>query len=315
MPERWKELLAGKILGLLYTVSLIYFPVIILSILLWLSLTGFQSTGDELLRLFWIVLGYFVYFFIICIVCILVSAVSKTSRESLIKLISIWLLFIVIMPRTAQAFGAYLHPAPSKIDFDTRVENELLKTGDSHNPDDIHYKAIKDSLLQTYKVKTVEELPFNYSGYIMAEGEKISAGIYNTYWKKQLEIYEKQNNVNQYLSYVNPFLSIKNLSMALTGSDFNSYTSYQEQVEVYRYQLAQLMNKLQMENISNKKQKADEKPYTISSDHWKQMPDFQYRFIERKNLFRNEVVSIISLIIWVVGLLFFIHYVSKKIKI
>ncbi|WP_228465341.1 DUF3526 domain-containing protein, partial [Chryseobacterium indologenes] len=99
-----------------------------------------------------------------------------------IKLISIWLLFIVIMPRAAQATGSYLHPSPSKIDFDTQVENELLQKGDSHNPDDIHYKGIKDSLLNSYKVATVEELPFNYSGYIMAEGEKMSAGVYNKYW-------------------------------------------------------------------------------------------------------------------------------------
>jgi ABC-2 type transport system permease protein len=31
------------------------------------------------------------------------------------------------MPRAAQAFGSYTHPAPSKIDFDTRVESELIK--------------------------------------------------------------------------------------------------------------------------------------------------------------------------------------------
>lgn len=302
-------------LGLLSLVSLLYFPVIIVSVMLWLSLAGFKVSIDEVTRLLWIILSYFGYFFIISLVCVLVSATSKTSKSSLIKLISIWLLFIVIMPRAAQAFGSYTHPAPSKIDFDTRVESELIKAGDSHNPDDIHYKGIKDSLLKTYKVATVEELPFNYSGYIMAEGEKLSAGIYNKYWNEQLNIYEKQNNISTYLSFINPFLAIQNLSMAITGSDFNSYVSYQEQVEEYRYKLAQLMNKLQMENISNKKQGATDKPYTISKDHWKEMPDFSYRFIGQKDLFRNEISAILSLIIWGAGLLFLIHFMSKKIKI
>ncbi|ATC35193.1 ABC transporter permease [Elizabethkingia anophelis] len=312
---KWKELLTGKMLGLLSLVSLLYFPVIIVSVMLWLSLAGFKVSIDEVTRLLWIILSYFGYFFIISLVCVLVSATSKTSKSSLIKLISIWLLFIVIMPRAAQAFGSYTHPAPSKIDFDTRVESELIKAGDSHNPDDIHYKGIKDSLLKTYKVATVEELPFNYSGYIMAEGEKLSAGIYNKYWNEQLNIYEKQNNISTYLSFINPFLAIRNLSMALTGSDFNSYVSYQKQVEEYRYKLAQLMNKLQMENISNKKQGATDKPYTISKDHWKEMPDFSYRFIGQKDLFRNEISAILSLIIWGAGLLFLIHFMSKKIKI
>ncbi|SHL95585.1 ABC-2 type transport system permease protein [Chryseobacterium carnipullorum] len=312
---RWKELLAGKILGLLGLVSLVFIPVMILSAILWFSLTGFKSTIDEFLRLFWIAAAYFIYFFIVCSVCVIVSAVSQTSKSSLIKLIGLWLLFIVIIPRTAQAFGGYLYPAPSKIDFDTKVENELVKTGDSHNPNDVYYKGIKDSLLQAYQVKTVEELPFNYSGYIMAEGEKISSGIYNKHWQKQLVIYEEQNSINRSLAFVNPFQAMKDLSAALTGSDFNSYISYQEQVEEYRYQLAQLMNKLQMENISNKKQQANDKPYTISKDHWKELPDFRYRFISQTMLFQNEITSVLSLLLWTLGLVVIIHLMSKTLKI
>lgn len=59
---KWKELLAGKILGLFTTANLLYIPVVILSIVIWLSLTGFNISLDELTRLFWIILGYFVYF-------------------------------------------------------------------------------------------------------------------------------------------------------------------------------------------------------------------------------------------------------------
>ncbi|KMQ65215.1 ABC transporter permease [Chryseobacterium angstadtii] len=311
----WKEIFAGKIIGLLGLVSMVFIPVMILSTVIWFSLTGFKGAFDEFLRLVWIAAVYLVYFFIICSVCVMVSAVSRTSKSSLVKLIGLWLLFIIIIPRTAQAFGAYLYPAPSKIDFDTKVENELVKTGDSHNPKDIYYKGIKDSLLQAYQVKTTEELPFNYSGYIMAEGEKISSGIYNRYWQKQLDIYEEQNSVNRSLAFVNPFQAVKDLSTALTGSDFNSYISYQEQVEAYRYQLAQLMNKLQMENISNKKQQENDKPYTISRDHWKELPDFQYRFITGNQLFQNEITSLISLLLWTLGILLCLYIMSKTIKI
>lgn len=312
---RWKELLAGKILGLLYLVGMVFIPVMILSTIMWLSLTGFKVNINEFLRLLWIGGAYFLYFFIVCSICVMVSAVSRTSRASLIKLIGLWLLFIVIIPRTAQAFGGYLHPAPSKIDFDTKVENELVKTGDSHDPNDMYYKGIKDSLLHAYKVKTVEELPFNYSGYIMAEGEKISSGIYNRHWARQLEIYDEQNSVNHSLSFINPFQAVRDLSMALTGSDFDSYVSYQDQVESYRYQLAQLMNKLQMENISNKKQQENDKPYTISRAHWKELPDFKYQYLSQTTLFQNKMASILSLLGWALGLLIVLHFMSKKIKI
>ncbi|XJR85962.1 hypothetical protein ACH34I_00605 [Elizabethkingia anophelis] len=72
------------------------------------------------------------------------------------------------------------------------------------------------------------------------------------------------------------------------------------------------MNKLQMENISNKKQGATDKPYTISKDHWKEMPDFSYRFIGQKDLFRNEISAILSLIIWEQLLIFNSFYVKKN---
>ena len=45
-----------------------------------------------------------------------------------------------------------MYEAPSKIQFTSNIEKDILKQGDSHNPNDLHYKAIKDSLLRVYKV-------------------------------------------------------------------------------------------------------------------------------------------------------------------
>ncbi|RTZ49353.1 DUF3526 domain-containing protein [Chryseobacterium arthrosphaerae] len=54
----------------------------------------------------------------------------------------------------------------------------MLKSGDSHNPDDPYFRKIKDSLLAHYKVKTTDELPFNYGGFVMKKVKNKFTDLY-----------------------------------------------------------------------------------------------------------------------------------------
>jgi ABC-2 type transport system permease protein len=160
----------------------------------------------------------------------------------------------------------------------------------------------------------VQQLPFNYSGFIMAEGEKINAGIYNRHQYQLMEIYKKQNSFNGYTSFINPYIAIKNFSMALTGSDFAAYMDFQEQAEKYRYELAQRMNTLQMEYISNVKPDDQDKPYSISRTHWQEMPDFKYQFRKRDFVFQNERLSMLALLFWLILPITLLFTITKKFK-
>ena len=55
---------------------------------------------------------------------------------------------------------------------------KLKKEGDSHNPDDQHFKELKEEILKKYNVSSIEELPINYGGLVFAEGEKITTKIF-----------------------------------------------------------------------------------------------------------------------------------------
>jgi ABC-2 type transport system permease protein len=218
------------------------------------------------------------------------------------------------VPKTTQALGSYFYPSLSKIEFETAVEQDIIKEGDSHNPDDAHYKALKDSVLLANHVDSVEQLPFNYSGFQMREGERISAQIYNHHLKELLNDYRKQNRISKVSALFNPYQAIKNISMALTGTDFESYVAFQKEAEDYRYQMAQTMNELQMELISNKRPGPNDKPHTISQDHWRNFPDFKQRFNGIAAALRSEVWSIISLLGWSAISLLLISRVAKKAK-
>ncbi len=308
----WSEIFFGKSLGLMSLAMFFFVPVIIITLLFMFLAEGNAITSSELLRYFILILSYILFFGIISSITILISAMSKTAKDSLIKLLGIWLFFIIILPKTLQAFGHYLYPTPSKIEFESIVENDLIKEGDSHNPDDIHYKAIKDSVLLANNVESVDQLPFNYGGFIMSQSEKISASIYNQHLNDLLTTYKSQNAIERFSAILNPYTAIKHISMAFSGTDFASYINFQHQAEHYRYRLAQEMNSLQMKFIPNKK---TDTPSVIDKSHWEAFPDFKYDHLPVLSILKNEALSILSLILWSILSIIIVKKISQKTKV
>ena len=310
----WKQLLTGKILGIVSAIMMLFIPILLVLVFIWLLLQNFTISADETIKMCLFILFHFIYLIFFCVIAVLISASSKTSKKALISLIGIWLVFTIILPRTTQAIGAYIHEAPSKIQFQSDIEKDILKQGDSHNPNDLHYKAIKDSLLSAYKVDSVQKLPFNYSGFIMTEGEKISFKIYNEHLEKLLKVYEKQNSFSKAVSFINPYIAIRNLSMGLSNTDYDSYIDFQKQAEGYRYNMAQKMNALQVKYISNVKPGPNDKPLTIGKEHWADIAEFRYEPKGITDVLKSEIVSVISIILWIIMLFVFIRIAAKNLK-
>jgi len=310
----WKQLLWGKILGVASVVMLLFVPTIVVLVLIWLMLQDFSISADETIKMLLFILFHFVYLMFFCVVAVLVSASSKTSKKALVSLIGIWLILTIILPRTTQAIGAYLYEAPSKIQFTSNIEKDILKEGDSHNPNDLHYKAIKDSLLRVYKVDSVQKLPFNYSGFIMTEGERISSNIYNSHLEDLLKVYAQQNSFSKAVSFLNPYIAMKNLSMGLSNTDYDSYIDFQKQAEKYRYIMAQKMNALQVKYISNKKPGPNDKPLIIGKEHWADLEEFHYEPKSISEVLKTEIVSIVSILLWIILLFVLIRIAAKNLK-
>ena len=310
----WKNLLWGKTLGIIGVCLSIFIPLILLTILLWASLSNWNISLDAAMRLIMLVLSYSVYFFIISAITVLVSAFQRSSKTALTTLLACWILFMVIMPRITQAIGTKIHSAPAKIEFADAIAADIQKQGDSHDPHDPHYAALKDSLLRAYRVDDVKKLPFNYGGYIMAEGEKITSTIYSDHQRELNQTFRRQNSITAIAGLLNPYLSLKQISMALTAADFNTFVDFQRQAESYRYQLAQKMNKLQIDKISNVAPGEHEKPLSISSANWAEQPDFNYEFGKLSTVMSNELLALASLSIWLIATLILLQYASRWIK-
>ncbi|MEM9650130.1 MAG: DUF3526 domain-containing protein [Bacteroidota bacterium] len=290
-----KEIVFGKWLGL-WSLSLVFLMTVFAVLLFFVVMEEHEvQHTSSFSRYLILLLAYWIFFGVLSAITILVSAFSKTAKGALVKLLGIWLLFVIILPKSLQAVGYYLYPTPSKIEMETAVEHDLKKLGDSHNPDDPHFKALRDSVLLAHQVEKVEDLPFNYSGFIMAKGEDLSTKVYLKHQYGLYDVYNKQNNVERLSAFINPYTAIKNLSMAFSGTDFKSFLHFKEKAEAYRFHLAQEMNHLQMDLIPNRGKAG---PNKISNTYWKEFPPFEYRFLKLSQVVQNETISLLALGLW-----------------
>jgi ABC-2 type transport system permease protein len=310
----WKEIIIGKSIGLLYLILSIFLPSVLLGFILIFMNDALIENSQVLIRYLILITCYLVYFFVTSLIAVIISANSKTSKIALIRLIGLWLLFTLVTPKISQVIGYNLYPSPSKIEFDTIVEKDLIKQGDSHNPNDPHFKFLKDSLLKTYNVDSTHKLPFNYSGFVMREGEKLSANTYKFHQKNLVEIFKKQQNIVRFTAVLNPYMAIKNISMALSGTDYHSFNDFQNQAEKFRYSLAQNMNELQIKYISNIVKNSSDKKAKISKQNWAQLPDFDHQFLSLEKVLGNELLSFFSLLIWLAVIVLGVKFYTKNLN-
>ncbi|AZA76229.1 DUF3526 domain-containing protein [Chryseobacterium sp. G0186] len=309
-----KQILWGKILGL-WQFSLLFllpvFPVVFLAALFSETI----SWVDIFVRLLALLPAYMIYYFFISTLAVAISSVSRNSATALVSLIGCWLLLAIFLPKGIQFAAQNLYSTPSRIAFETQLEKDILKAGDSHNPDDPHFKKIKDSLLAHYQVRTTDELPFNYSGFVMKEGEKISSQIYIAHQKELQETYLQQQKFSEVFGFIDPFVAIKNFSMTDTGTDFFSYTQFQKQAEEYRYMMAQRLNDLQIEKISNIKPEKGGPPAVIGGKNWKEFPDFTYQYTPFTEGVQHQWISSVALLFWLAACILIIEICSRNLKL
>ncbi|AXT62374.1 DUF3526 domain-containing protein [Aquimarina sp. AD10] len=311
----WKEILFGKSLGLFAICMLFFIPILLTVIIASLVLENQVASNLHWLRMLLITLGYLSFLFIVCTLTIVVSATSSSSKNALLRLLGIWLLLVVLLPKSAQAMGNYWFPTPTKLAFQSAIEKEEIQKGDSHNPDDPYYNNLRDSVLTVHNVSKITDLPFNYSGFVMREGEKNTSALYKKHHARLINIYKSQNNVTRFSSFFNPFTAIKQLSMTMAGTDFASYIDFQHQADNYRYQLSQTMNELQMKYISPKKESGSEgKTHIVGHEHWEEFEDFNHKPLAFNVSIKETLPALISIVLWTLLSFGLLLFTSKKAK-
>lgn len=304
------QLILGKLLALAI-------PSVVLILLLSLAGFGFviMQTGslqiENLSRIALLGLSYSLYLLIWCVVITAVSTFAKHSQSALVLLIALWLIFCIASPRLSYQIAHQRYPTPSLVAADFAAEDALKKIGDSHNPDDPHFNTFKNNILRQYGVEKIEDLPINYNGLLMQEGERLSTQVYSAQHQKIANDMLQQSTLVSRLAWANPAIAIQQFSRAVSGSDIAHHQAFLADAERQRYKTVQYLNGLQTHEVSHE----NDKEQRIGKQFWQNAPRENIT-LPNIHFARSALLqSIAILMVWLIlgGLLF--NYCVKRIKI
>jgi ABC-2 type transport system permease protein len=141
----------------------------------------------------------------------------------------------------------------------------------------------------------VSQLPVNFDAIQMQEGEKYTSMVYQKHFTGLQNTFNKQNKLSEIVGLINPFLAIRQASMALSGSDYVSHANFQQQAEAYRYKLVETMNNYMRDNS-----KTGDWYFTVNKNLWSKVPDFQYNEPSFSTVLGNNSLAFLALGFWLV---------------
>jgi ABC-2 type transport system permease protein len=280
----WAAWLGGKVLALVVAALAIVLPGTLVVAAVLAATRDVAWTSDAWARTGALALAHVAYFAVCALIGVLVSAVSRTSRDATLALVGLWLALWVIVPRVVPAIGAAADQLPTRAAFEAEVERRTRALGDSHNPNDPTFAAFKAETLAKAGVSRVEDLPVNYNGILMIEGERLTTDAYRGMRALLDDSRRGHERSATIAAAVSPFLAMRLASMALAGVDVRHVDDFERQAEDYRYTLVQHLNQLHAEEVAH----ADDRYVStgggsdapsrkrIEAEHWQDTPAFAY---------------------------------------
>ena len=305
-----RQLFMGKVWGTFLMVMFLYIPIVLLAY----GLLDRQSAvvdGSVSTKFLLLTLGYAVYFLVFILLCVFISAFAKNSGLSLLSLLGIWILACIILPKASANLADKVYPTPSQFEFKKTIKDKVKNGIDGHNPKDTRLASLKQQVLDQYGVSTVKELPVNWGGIAMQAGEEYTDHVYDQEFSKIESIFYQQNRLSEWAGFINPFLAVRNLSMALAGTDFQHHVAFARAAESYRRAFVKKMNK-DME--VNHKPGIAYGDYNVGREMWSSIAPFEYQLPSPSAILQTQWRGIAALLFWCLGLLLVSYLYAPKIS-
>jgi ABC-2 type transport system permease protein len=308
---------AGKCLGLLFALAVIVGPGLLLSTAVLTFTPDAVEPGHGRLAA-WL-LATAAHVTVVAALGTVASVRMRSSRDALLVGLSAWVALWIVLPRALPVVAARLWPLPSRSAFEANVEREVRSLGDSHNPNDPSFLAFRTALLRQHGVASVEELPQNFNGLVMAEGERHTAEAYRAHVETVHGILDRHQAVLSLGGIASPFLALRGLSMAVAGADVAHMREFERQAEAHRFDLIQRLNALHAERVEHAKDRysggaegAAPSRHRIDRAHFLELPRFAYQAPGlRWSLLRQRAAVALNLA-WLVGSLVLLRSATAR---
>ena len=141
-----RELIVGKFLGIGFIILLIAVIVLVVALTALLLQPEAISEAVEPSRVALLITIYGIYLFICLGVSVMISALCKRSHHALMGLVGLWIVFVILMPKSNVYLAETIFPTPAKAIFDAAIHERLSGIGDPHNPNDPTFQKLKEKI-------------------------------------------------------------------------------------------------------------------------------------------------------------------------
>jgi len=291
-------LVAGKWLALSGATLVVITPGLVVA---WIASGGLAGdwTGDTLARVSVLAVAHVLFVAVVVAIGLAVSAWYAQSRAALAVAVGAWLLTFIVVPRVMPIVANVMDPAPTRAAFEATVEREVRRLGDSHNPNDPNFNALRARTLAEYGVTRVEDLPINYNGIVMREGERLTTETYRQTLGTLHDIWARQGRWLHAAGIVSPYVAIRGLSMTVSATDATRAAAFDAQAEDYRYRLTQALNALHTDEVAYARDRyqgegRENIPSRMRIDrgHWGDLPQFSFAAPALKDSLRAELAPL-----------------------
>ena len=253
-----------------------------------------EGAGDELGRALLIGVVYALYYWIICSLTAVLTLKFPQPAHALSTMLVLWILWGLLLPKLAGSIAGYLNPLPSRQELTEAMKTDRAEGIDGHNPDSEKLELLKDSIMAHYQVREIKDLPINFDGLLMQADEEFGNTVWDIHFGKLYKQMEQQKLAVQMSGLINPFQSLKTLSIGLSGTDLSHHLSYMDQAENYRRGFIRLLNEKHAYGGS----KTGDWDWEAEADFYSGMADFTYQPMSLSQIFRYTAPALATLLLW-----------------
>lgn len=307
------QLYRGKLTAMALLIVLLSLPALFSSI-------AASLYGESLLTGLTLYFGHLIYLSIWAVLALLVSIVTRLRGLALGILLAAWVLTVLVIPRIGVTSASAALPTQGKILTDMHMNEDLRKLGDSHNAADPAFAKLKAELLAQYNVETIEELPVNFRGVVSEKNEAHQAETLNKFAEKRMQREQAQAAHVSAYGWLSPYLAISGASRNLAGTDLNTHHRFLREAEELRFEFVQGLNKAHIEKLSYaddiNRNKGEEgwRRARVDAQNWQVLQDFRFLPDPPKQRLSRALNGFFPLSIWLIGLLGFGLFASRRLS-
>lgn len=299
------RLLTGKLLSHAALAAVVSSPA--LAALTAIAILGEGAAIQSVLM----ILGYAIYLLLWVGIAVLVSAFVSHARHALMTLVGVWIAIVILLPRILPDMASASTQLPTRIETDVAIQKDLATFGDSHDPDDPYFAKFREKTLAQYGVTRVEDLPVNYAGLLMAEGERMTSELFDRYMQDNFRRQDAQGRFVNAFSLLSPVLALRQMSMALAGTDRGNHQQFLFDAEKYRFALIQALNQLHAEEVRYQ----NDREQRVSRQNWQELPRFAYQAPGIGQVARSHVIPALGMLgLWIVLLASAMVLLAKRLE-